>query len=55
MENHKKLYESLLTALNNNNQRMGSPDKKANNDNQKYKEKNKELLSTNQNLSTQIV
>jgi hypothetical protein len=45
MESQKKFQESLLNALNNNtNQRMMSPDKKETN---KYKEKNKELLTTN--------
>ena len=61
MESQKKFQESFLNAINNNNnnnnsnsnQRLLSPDNKK--EVSKYKDKNKELMSTNQNLSTQIV
>jgi hypothetical protein len=56
MESQKKFQESFLNAINNsnnNNQRVMSPDNRK--EVNKYKDKNKELMSTNQNLSTQIV
>ena len=52
MEQNKKFQESFLSAISSGNAvRTGSPDKK---DHSKYKEKNKELLTTNKNLSEQI-
>ena len=54
MEAQKKFQESLMNAINSRQQQL-SPERKNASDDGKMKQKNKELLTTNQNLSQQIV